>query len=669
MEKKGFMGRLKVLSKPTGKPQWKLAVKSMIIMVLAGFLAEFLGLNQGVGVIVSISLLATIIIDLPLPLRKIVVMAVIGFFMTFLAFICSSLALTSMPAFLFFTVIWAFFSLSMYIFGETVGILGFMIFTSYFISVIMVNQRATTIDWGLYVIVAYLVSSLLFIPKIYSRKKDVLKMVSAPFVPKTSLETVLSIRNNLSGVPLDKSDYELFKIGNYLAGFRAYSELLLSRLNDNSQELFQKFINSTNEASVKIASSINRDSSPVSLKSVNNDMKNLEEYHNSPVSKVNTLVEVAHEIKLLLNKANEELSSKKSKPPIEKLKISSSRNSLNDVLRANFNLKNMYMRHAIRFTLALTLGLLAVYLSHERDAIWITMGILIIIKPDVTSTLNNIIVRVSFNLMAILMAIVMGFLFPHEILLAVAFLMLFFFRAFYPTYMGLSVMALTVFVVLIWPNGPVWENALARIIDISLGAVIAFICAYLILPSRVTVNLPEQIVQTIRTNLKYAEEVIPSEKTSYNHDRAVGIFRDYMLEEKNLESAIKKVDDTFNDVEDDLSIYNEFYAANMKLAGDLSAIATLIESHGSLQDISRFKEQLTNALSETILAIDKNVILPKSTIDKLPNILKEDEPKNNELTGKLYDYFNWIISDVEYLQELTETGVRSGSLNRYRNMT
>jgi hypothetical protein len=31
VEKKGFMGRLKILSKPTGKPQWKQAIINHVI--------------------------------------------------------------------------------------------------------------------------------------------------------------------------------------------------------------------------------------------------------------------------------------------------------------------------------------------------------------------------------------------------------------------------------------------------------------------------------------------------------------------------------------------------------------------------------------------------------------------------------------------------------------
>lgn len=661
MEKKGFAGRLKILSKPTGKPMWSQAAKSIILMILAALLAKSLGFNEGIKAVMFITLIATIIIDLPLPLRKIIPMALVGFIMTFLAFISSSLALSSLPVFLFFTIIWAFLSLSMYIFSESVGLFGFIIFCGYFLSVALVNRDASTLDWGLYIILAYLVASILFLPKIWGRKKDILNRVASPFIPETSLERVLSIRETLSGIPLDRRDYELFRIGNYLTGFRGYSKLMLSRLSSESQEIFQSFLNTANESSLQIARNITTAPHPVGLESVDQGIRNIEKSVNSPDPNTKNMIDVSKDIRTLLQSANDLLVGKY--PSTRKLKILSPRNSLKDVLSANFNLENMYIRHALRFSLALTLGLLVVYLTHGRDALWVTMGILIIIKPDVTSTLNNIILRVSFNVAAILLAILLGFIFPHYALVWLGFLMLFLFRAFYPSYMGLSVMFLSIFVVLIWPTGPVWENAVARIIDISIGAIIAFICAYLILPSRMTVDLPGQIARVIHTNQEYAKAVIPGEEMDYNHENAVTNFRKYMLEEKNLESAIKKVDDTFNDVGDDVSLYNELGAANRKIAADISALATLIESDTTLPDISRFKEQLINALNELALSVNKNVVLPRANIDTFyPG---SDVTKTPNLESYLY----WITNDVKFLQEGVELGHRTGALKRYRDMT
>jgi len=657
VEKKGFFGRLKILSKPTGKPMWNQAVKSIILMVLAALIAKFLGFDEGIKAIMFITLIATIIIDLPLPLRKIIPIALAGFLMTFLAFISSSLALSSLPVFLVFTMVWAFFSLSLYIFSETAGLFGFMIFTGYFVSVLLVNKNAAPLDWGLYIVLAYLVASILFIPKLIHRKGDILKMVASPYNPQISLQKVLFARQALSGVPLSSRSYELFRTGTYLNGFLSYGELILSRLSGESKEIFQCFMETASQSSLKIASSITSHQDQFDLKPIDEKIAKLQETASD--QSMNAVLDVAKDIRMLFSGVKELLTYEEKSS--KKMRIESPRNSLQEVLKANFNLSNMYIRHALRFTLAMTLGLMVVYLTHERSAIWVTMGILIIIKPDVTSTLNNMISRVSFNFIAIILAIALGFFFPQQMLVWIAFIMLFLFRAFYPTYMGLSVMTMTIFVVLIWPTGTVFENAVARIIDISIGAILAFICAYLILPSRMTVDLPGQIARTIRANREYVKAVIPTDEVVYNHEHAVTIFRKYMLEEKNLESAIKKVNDTFNDVGGDVSLYNELGAANRKLAADISALATLIESGVSLPDISRFKEQLIDALNELALSVDKSVLLPRANIDKYSGI--EGIPSNLE------NYLDWIISDVKFIQEGVELGHQNGALKRYREMT
>ncbi|AUB54807.1 hypothetical protein BK007_01430 [Methanobacterium subterraneum] len=656
MEKKGFMGKLKILSKPTGSPQWKLAARSIILMVLAVLIARYLGFDEGLLAVMFITLMATIIIDLPLPLRKIIPLALAGFLMTLLAFVSSSLALSSLPVFLFFTVVWAFFSISLYIFSETAGLFGFMVFTGYFMSVLLVNKNAPPLDWGLYIALSYLVASILFIPKLIHRKDDILKMVASPYNPRTPLEKVLLTRYALSGVPLSRRSYELFRMGTYLNGFRGYGELILSRLSGESKDIFQSFMEIASQNSLKIARSITNHENEFDLEPVDEKIVKLQETAND--QSMNAVLDVAQDMSSLFRRVKELLAEEETSS--NKLRIESPRNSLQEVLKANFNLRNMYIRHALRFTLAMTLGLMVVYLTHERSAIWVTMGILIIIKPDVTSTLNNMISRVSFNFTAILLAIALGFFFPHQMLVWIAFIMLFLFRAFYPTYMGLSVMAMTIFVVLVWPTGTVFENAVARIIDISIGAILAFICAYLILPSRMTVDLPGQIARTIGANREYVNAVIPSEDVVYNHEHAVTTFRKYMLEDKNLESAIKKVNDTFNDVGDDVSFYNELGATNRKLAADISALATLIESGVSLPNISRFKEQLMDALNELALSVDKSVVLPHANVDKYHGV--EDVPLYLE------NYLDWIISDVKFIQEGVELGLKTGALKRYREM-
>lgn len=83
MEQKGFKGNLIRFLKPIGKPPWKHALKSIFLMVLACLLAKFIGFDQGIKLIVFTTLIATILIDVQFPLRKIIPLTFIGFLITF----------------------------------------------------------------------------------------------------------------------------------------------------------------------------------------------------------------------------------------------------------------------------------------------------------------------------------------------------------------------------------------------------------------------------------------------------------------------------------------------------------------------------------------------------------------------------------------------------------
>jgi uncharacterized membrane protein YccC len=155
--------------------------------------------------------------------------------------------------------------------------------------------------------------------------------------------------------------------------------MVLSHLSGESREIFQKFLDTANRSSSKIAASIMSKTDSVELESVDVELAHVQ---NAVLieSSFNATLQIAQNMHSLLKNANnliikEKLVNEKS---TEKLKIPSPRNSLKDVLGANFNLKNMYIRHALRFALAMTIGLVVIYLTHERDAIWITMVFLLL---------------------------------------------------------------------------------------------------------------------------------------------------------------------------------------------------------------------------------------------------------------------------------------------------
>ena len=660
LKKKGFWNRFKRLSKPRGKPQWGIAIRAIILMAVGGLIGKFLGLDNGINTIIFVTLLASIIIDISLPIRKVAILALLGFLMTILAFVSASLALSSLVVFIFFTIVWTFFSISMYIFGKVEGSLGFTFFLIYFVAVLLVNNQSSTLDWVIYCIIAYLVASILFLPKLWIEKKRIREMVSLGFNPDSSLKNVLNSKNLISGISIPSNYYEIFKLGSYLKILRSICNLTNSMQNSKSQSYFKNFLDHTDNFSSQIGDNFNKKKGPIDLDDFDKQLSTLESKFSAVKDNNITVIEISRAIGYMLNKSNEILAKGKGRTI---KKINEPNNSLKEVLRANFNIQNLYIRHTIRFTLAMTISLVLIYITRERSVIWITMGVLIILKPDISSTIDNLISRVGANFFAIILAIICSLIFPHYLLVWLAFIMLFLFRAFYPNYISLSVMTMTVFIVLIWPTGTVFDNALSRLIDIALGGLIAYICAYIILPSRISINLPDQLFRTIKANIEYAKLVLvytPSEHTTKELSEC---FKKYIMEENNLGAGVKKLEDTFNDITDDLELYEEIIALNNRIIVDLSLIVAMININGeSLADLN------INKIKNVLQKIENSLIDDIKPLKVSIENMSIDYSDNKE-TKDLKQVIDGIISDLQLMQTGIIIAEESGLLQRYTKLT
>ena len=656
INKKSKFERMKVLIRPTeGKALWTIAIESFSLMLLAILIAILLGWNNALSAVAIVTIVITRIITLDLPFRRVVPLAFIGFIMGALAFTSVSLVFNNHIAFILITIIWAFFCTSLYIFGKSIGFFGYIVFVMYFTAVIGVNPESTALDYLYYCLLAFLVSSLLFIPRLWKMKQDIRNRVAMGFNPRNSLQAALKNLHTLSGVPLDPTDYELIKLGTYLSGFREYSKLLYSRISEKYQVHFKQYMRDINKASSEIGESIKKGKQQGNI-----DIENLSNIKKTAIDSdakhIHAYLGIADQIEELIKRSTELLSNKISG---EKKKISVTKKSFKDVLKTNFNLNNMYMRHAIRFTVALTIGLLLVRITHNRDVIWVTMGILIVIRPDISSTINSMVVRVLYNLIAIILAIILAFFFPQQILLIFALIMIFLALAWLPNYVGPSIMAITLFTVLIWPTGTVFGNAIARIIDISVGAVIAIICSYAILPNRVTVDLPALLASTIKANQDFMKTVIVSPE-KYNRQKAVQQFNNYLSQENNLEAGISKHQDFLTDISDDMALYNELNAINYKLFADISEL-NILQEKKLVKDVHIDNQPLISIMEDLIGAIEKDVKPSKAYID--PSHYSYEAYVRKDLGHNV----EWMISDIALLQQLVYSGSVNGVFSRYRD--
>jgi len=659
LERKGFISRFKRLSAPTGKPLWGHAFRAVGLAILSVIIAYFIGLRQGIEIIFMVVLFASVLMDQAIPFRKSVTFSVIGFILMSLAFVSASVAhMFGLPFFIVLTIIWSFFPFTLYIFGKAEGLFGYLIFISYYTATVLIKSSTNVFDLIIYVLFAYLIASILLIWKFIQRDNYKRKMVASGFDPNTSINKIGSVRRILAGVPINESYHHLFDYGLYLTGLRNYGRTVQSRLTGKVAVLFENFLNESNSVSSAIADHIVNKKGEVNLKNVKSNLNELNLYMDEKGAE--SVKFLADNFIKFFEDSNRILSSPINQNEEETVKITLlNKMSFKQVIKSRFNLDSLYVRHALRFTIAMVITLSFVFIDHSRDPAWIAMGVLIVLKPDVTSTWDNMITRVSFNLFAVILAIILAFIFPHYMLLIFALVALFFFRAFLPNYIGLSILAVSVFTVFVWPQGEVINNAAARIIDILIGSIVSIILVYGVLPKRLMINLPDQVSNVLKVNQDYSELVLSG---NYDIKTATSKLETALLEYNNLESSLKKVQDTFKDVSKDLEIYEEISSACYNLTEDISAIVGY--EHDSKLDFSPLIDLSSKILDVLVVAIEKDEIpeeLPDMHIySKLSDTLQEQK--------EIKQYFEWIVSDIYLIHYCIKKAVETGALTRYKNI-
>ncbi len=556
------------------------------------------------------------------------------------------------------TIIWSFFPFTLYIFGKAEGLFGYLIFISYYTATVLIKSSTNVFDLIIYVLFAYFIASILLVWKFIQRDNYKRKMVASGFDPNTSINKISSVRRILAGVPINESYHHLFDYGLYLTGLRNYGRTVQSRLTGKVAVLFENFLNESNSVSSTIADHIVNKKGEVNLKNVKSNLNELNLYMDEKGAE--SLKFLTDNFIKFFEDSNRILSSPINQNKEETVKITPlNKMSFKQVIKSRFNLDSLYIRHALRFTIAMVITLSFVFIDHSRDPAWIAMGVLIVLKPDVTSTWDNMITRVSFNLFAVILAIILAFIFPHYMLLIFALVALFFFRAFLPNYIGLSILAVSVFTVFVWPQGEVINNATARIIDILIGSIVSIILVYGVLPKRLMINLPDQVSNVLKVNQDYSELVLSG---NYDIKTATSKLETALLEYNNLESSLKKVQDTFKDVSEDLEIYEEISGACFNLTEDISAIVGY--EHDSKLDFSPLIDLSSKILDVLVVAIEKDEIpeeLPDMHIySKLSDNLQEQK--------EIKQYFEWIVSDIYLIHYCIKKAVETGALTRYKNI-
>jgi uncharacterized membrane protein YgaE (UPF0421/DUF939 family) len=320
---------------------------------------------------------------------------------------------------------------------------------------------------------------------------------------------------------------------------------------------------------------------------------------------------------------------------------------------------------------------MATLVTNSFHAFWITITIFFVLKPDISSSFNEMIVRVIATIVGVILAIIIsGILVTLGVPIIIygfIVLTLAIMCAYKNGYIFLIALTMfLIFLLAILQPGNILASGLARFVDIIIGSVIAFAVGYFILPSRLKINLKLQVINRLISNTDYINNAIIPTLENTESKKKIGLaIQEMLLSHNNLKASVNNIINSSDDAGKDIKVLNSITEANDRLSRDLTAFVNKLNTS---EDIHPIWEPTTIRI-ELVLTDLKNSI--KNGIDPQPlpdsglisAEIDEIKIKSDDMNSKIvFEYLKWIISDTTGLYYSIKKAKDRRIFKKYKNL-
>lgn len=655
-------------------PDWNAALYMYVALIVLLIISQLLKLgNLSVAFVIGGVLISQVVV-LNIPVRVILRLNIIISIIFGIAFLTAAFGLISLWIALVFLLIWGFLSSMLYILGRIPGRIVYIGMVTYLIAILaIVNTQSTAFQWGLWAFLGAIIASfILIIPKIWQKDKSTREIVASCFMPNADTNTLIQAKT-LLGKKTTPKIVSMMELSRSILRARQLTSAIEPNLKDEAQEIFKKFYENINQLSGEVANDILTDNHNPNL-----DITIL----NKKINEMATLTELNDDTRSIVLKNMKKFreifeNSKKvlkgdlilDIPPI----LISQEISPMKKLRANFNLNNMYIRHGIRLCVAVGAGFIVTVLTASHNFYWISFSILAVLQPDITSTFDRMVIRTAATTVGVILAVIIGGILVSLGLQVIIYAFILVLLGVIVAYVRVSylyyVVAVAMLILFLQPSADIVATGLARFIDVLIGSVIAFIVGYVILPNKLKVNIKQQVVNRIDSNIDYIR--FANNPTPDSKKKTSLALQEMILSHNNLGAGIKKVIDSFDDAGNDIQVLNSIAEASDRLSRDLSTsvtrVTTTTESHPIWESSTAKIEEVLADLKNSV----ENDVHPQPLPDSglISERIDEIKIKSGDKDSKIvFEYLKWIISDIYSLYDSIKNAQDNEIFKRYKNI-
>lgn len=356
-----------------------------------------------------------------------------------------------------------------------------------------------------------------------------------------------------------------------------------------------------------------------------------------------------------------------------------------NVLIQNFSLDSTMFRHSLRLTIAIVFAYLIGFLFEIQNTYWILLTVIVIMRPSYGLTKERSKNRLIGTLIGAVVAFGIVLITQNVVVysvLAFASLILAFslIQQNYKSAAALITISIIFLYSLMNPN--TFEVIQYRIIDTFIGAAIAVVSNYLILPSWEADNLKKILLNALKMNKKYLLTVQKlyqdptAKKLSYNLSR-----KEAFLAISNLNASFQRLTQDPKSKQKEFQLIYEIVTLNQTMVSAIASIGNFIINHKTTPASSDFNlliHKISNTLQMSCDHLEQVQIHKKinqetveeaedKLLDKyqqLSNLRDENIKKGNDKldTETLHalqeayliaNHMNWLKSLSESLKKAT----------------
>ncbi|BAO56038.1 FUSC family protein [Nonlabens marinus] len=343
-----------------------------------------------------------------------------------------------------------------------------------------------------------------------------------------------------------------------------------------------------------------------------------------------------------------------------------------NVLWQNLNWKSNMFRHSLRLTIAMVFAYALGYFFEIQNTYWILLTIIVIMRPSYGLTKARSKDRIIGTLIGAAIAVGVVLLTQNTVVYALlayfslilAFAML---QLNYKSAAALITLSIVFLYSLINPDA--FEVIQYRVLDTVIGAVIAVIANYTILPSWEANTLKPKLLNALEMNREYllATQKLYQDRTAYKLPYNLAR-KNAFLAVSNLNAAFQRLTQEPESKRKEFQLIYEMVTLNQTMISAIASIGNFIINHQTTPASEGFNtllHKITNALQRSVDRLDQEPLdskMEEETIEEAQESLLEKYEQLSNLRDENIKKGNTEL-DTETLHRLQEAYLIANHMN------